>query len=424
MRAVSCHPLSDERLLDFLRLEEDRVPRTVAEEIVSRGHSLRGPLAAVCGDDLAWRQDGPAFWIPVHAAYLLGAIGGHEALPGLLSALRASARHDVDWIWEAIPSLIGPVGRPAVPPLRELAFDPRGGGRERAVAVHALAAVAARHPIEQGEILDLLRGTLEDETEEAGVRGAAGLALLAFARPGDRKVLLAHPRPAFFEEKDVEAAYARGGPDLRDYALDWMTFYDAERIEERRRRWRDQEEDARWARGAAARGAWVDREGARFLRLYEATLVDLGDEASGDAVWVADSMTEYLVWHEGKAPWRWNGSTAYAYLMDAFARRVAIDRPGRIAAVPDAMLRFIRYCRAEGKVTEADAAEAWARIAGARAELVAAATDPRARAEARERLARQLAGGMDPAHPNGDGTRVRRSSPRSPSTGRRLRQAQ
>src|SRR5687767_4475550 len=169
MRAVSCRPLSDERLLDFLRLEEDRVPRTVAEEIVSRGDRLREPLAAVCGDDLAWRQDGPAFWIPVHAAYLLGAIGGHESLPGLLAALRASARHDVDWVWETIPSLLGPIGRPAVPPLRELAFDPRGGARERAVAVHSLAAVAARHPIEQGEILDLLRGTLEDATEDPGV---------------------------------------------------------------------------------------------------------------------------------------------------------------------------------------------------------------------------------------------------------------
>src|SRR5687767_7435079 len=110
MRAVSCRPLADERLLDFLRLEEDRVPRGVADEIVRRGDRLREPLAALCADDLAWRQDGPAFWIPVHATFLLGAIGGPAALPGLLAALEASCRHDVDWVWEAIPSVLGPLG--------------------------------------------------------------------------------------------------------------------------------------------------------------------------------------------------------------------------------------------------------------------------------------------------------------------------
>ncbi|HEX7902040.1 MAG TPA: hypothetical protein VF950_30045 [Planctomycetota bacterium] len=421
MRAVSCRPLTDERLLDFLRLEEDRVPRTIAEEIVSRGDRLRAPLAALCRDDLAWRHDGPAFWLPVHAAYLLGAVGGPAALPGLLDALRHSARYDVDWVWELIPSLIGPVGRPALPPLRTLAFDPRGAERERVVAVHALAAVAARHPVEQGEVLDLLRAAVEDPREERGIRGAAGLALLAFARPGDRPVLLARPLAPYFEEKDVEAAYARGGPDLRDYTLDPLAFYDPERIEERRRRWRDQEEDDRWARGAAARGAWVEREGARLLRLYEAALVDLDDETRGDALWVADSMAEYLVWHEGRAPWRWNGATAFAYLMDAFARRVAFDLPGRIARVPDAMALFIRFCRAEGKLAEKDAAEALARIAAERAALVGATADPERRREAREQLGRLVSEGVDPSRLARVGSRVRRSSP--PSPGRRSRPA-
>lgn len=430
MRAVSCRPLSDERLLDFLRLEEDRVPRTVAEEIVSRGDRLRGPLAELCADDHAWRQDGPGFWIPVHAAYLLGAIGGPEALPGLLDALRASSRYDVDWVWELIPSLVGPIGRPAVAPLRERAFDVRRGERERVVAVHALAGVAARHPVEQGEILDLLRGAVEDEMEDPAVRGAAGIALLAFARPGDRKALLAEAlrqrwtgRAPVFEEKDVDAAYARGGPDLRDYTLDWMSFYDPERIEERRRRWREREEDVRWARGASMNAAWVERESARFLRIYEAALVDLDDETRGDSIWVADSMAEYLTRHEGRAPWRWNGAAAFAFLMDTLARRLALDLPGRVAALPDAMIRFIRFCRAEGKIEAVEAAEAESRIAGERAEFTRAAIDPERRRQAREALARLLARGVDPTRPGREGTRVRRSSPPSPSTGRRLREA-
>ena len=430
MRAVSGFVLTDDQLLDFLRLEEDRVPRPVAEEILRRGDWMREPLTAICRDEHAWHQEGPAFWTPVHAAYLLGAIGGTGALKGLLGALRWSSRYDVDWVWESLPAMIGPLGRAAVPPLRAHAFDPDGGERERVVAVHALAAVAARHSIEQGEILDLLRAGAEDEEEVAAVRGACALALLAFARPGDRKAILGEAlrqrwvdRAPLFDEQDVEAAYARGTPDLSEYTADWMSFYDAARIEERQHAWREREEDLRWSRGVSAGASWVDRELGRFLELYEASLVDLGDEARGDALWVADSMAEYLVRHEGRAPWRWNGATAFAFLMDVFARRVAADHAGRIDAVPDAMSRFIGYCRREGRIGEREMAEAEARIASERGEFVEAARDPERRREARETLGRLVANGVDPSKPEREGTRVRRSAPATRETARRSRES-
>jgi hypothetical protein len=202
-----------------------------------------------------------------------------------------------------------------------------------------------------------------------------------------------------------------------------MAFYEPSRIEERQRVWREQEEDARWARGASAWASWVEREQSRFLRLYEASLVDLDDETRGNAIWVAESMIEYLVWHEGRAPWRWNGATAFAYLMDVFARRVAADHPGRIGAVPDAMTRFIRFCRREGRVVEADRLAAEARIAAERTDFVETAVDPERRREARETLGRLVAQGVDPARPEREGTRVRRSAPPSRAAGRRLRAA-
>ncbi len=426
MRAVSGFILTDDQLLEFLRLEEDRVPRAVAEEILRRGDWMRDPLTSICRDEHAWRQEGPAFWTPVHAAYLLGAVGGTGSLKGLLAALRWASRYDVDWVWESMPSMLGPLGRAAVPPLRAHAFDPDGGERERVVSVHALAGVAARHPVEQGEVLDLLRAGTEDPAETPALRGACALALLAFVRPGDRTSILGEAlrqrwsdRAPLFDEQDVEAAYARGTPDLSEYLVDWMAFYDPARIAERQRAWREQEEDLRWARGAAAGASWVDREQARFVRSYEASLVDLDDEARGDALWVAESMAEYLVWHEGRAPWRWNGATAFAYLMDAFARRVAADQPGRIAAVPDAMARFIRFCAREGRLGERERADAEARIATERHEFVDAARDPERRREARETLGRLLADGVDPARPEREGTRVRRSAPASRETGRR-----
>lgn len=416
MHAVTNFLLTDEQLFDFLRLEEDRVPRSVADEILRRRDRFLDPLTAVCRDDHAWTRPGPAAWLPVHAAYLLGALGGPGALTGLLAALRLASRHDVPAVWERLPALLGPLGRAALPALRAHALDFEGPERERVVAVHALAAVAVHHPVEQGEILDLLRSVVLDASEDAAVRGASALALLAFARPGDRTAIVGETlrqrwtdRAPLFDEEDVEDAYARRAPEVDDYRFDVLGFYAAERIEERQAGRRDAEEDARWAEGAAAGAAWVDRELARYLRLYEASLVDLDDAVRGDALWVADAMAEWRVRHEGRAPWRWDGPSAFAYLMDVFARRVSLDDPGRIAAVPDAMLRYIRFGGTAGRLGEREIADAGARIAAERADCIAVASDPERRREARETLRRLVTRGVDPARPEREGTRIRRS---------------
>src|SRR5262245_59238080 len=118
---VAGHPyaaLSDERLLELLRTQEDRLPRAAADEIVRRGPALLPALEALCADERAWTAPGPVAWAPVHAAFLLGAVGGPAALPGLLAALRHSARADVRRVWQTAPSLVGRLGRAAAAPLR------------------------------------------------------------------------------------------------------------------------------------------------------------------------------------------------------------------------------------------------------------------------------------------------------------------
>ena len=424
---------ADEELLELLHAREDRLPREAVDEILRRADWMVARLAALCGDERAWRQTGPSFWAPVHAAYLLGAVGDVRCLRGLLAALRWSSRADVDWVWEMIPSMIGPLGRAALPPLTALILDPAAGELERTVAVHALAAVGAHWPVEQGEILDFLRSRTEDEDGHPAVRGAAALALMAFARPGDRTAALGEAlrqrwsdHAPLFDEDDVEEAFSRTEPATEVYRQDWMAFYTPEATAERQRRWRREEEDVRWARGASGGAAWVeDRRGALLSR-YEASLEGLDDETRGDAIWVADSMTEYIVHHEGRAPWRWDASSAFAYLIDAFARRVALDRAGRLEAVPAGMLGFIGFCAAEGLLAEEERMDAEACIEAERDDLLAAVGSSSRRREARAVLERLLARGVDPASPEEKGTRFRRpDASAAPSlsrgTGRRRR---
>src|SRR5688572_3744865 len=82
--------LSDSDLLDLLSTEEDRLPRAAVDEIVSRGRRMIKPLTKLVAGRKQWGGKGPLYWRPIHATYLLGAIGGEDAVTGLMHALALS----------------------------------------------------------------------------------------------------------------------------------------------------------------------------------------------------------------------------------------------------------------------------------------------------------------------------------------------
>lgn len=92
---------------------------------------------------------------------------GERMVPTLLEAL-----NDPKSAPTAREALAG-IGRPALEPLR---------GRKD---VDSLVALAEKHPVLQGEILDFFRGVVEDREAAEEVRHKAASGLLRFARPGD-----------------------------------------------------------------------------------------------------------------------------------------------------------------------------------------------------------------------------------------------
>lgn len=402
---LSLQLLTDDQLIEFLRTQEDRLPREVVDEFVRRGERMIAPLTEICRDERSWKQADALYWAPVHATFILGATGDERSARGLLAALRWSARYDVDWVYRAMPAILGVVGRPAMGTLLARARDSEAAELDRTLALHCLGGIASRHPVQQGEILDFFKVVVE-EGEEEWIRNVAACILLKFARPGDRRlVTIAAIRqtwsdhPPLFTSEDVKEAYDRGVQNTVEYLRDWLEFYRPDEIEARERRWQEKAEDDRWSSGVEAGAAWVHEKLGRFLRRYEPLLVGLDDAGRGDAVWVAESMAEYNVWHERLAPWRWNGQTAYAYLMDYLARRISAGDPGRIQVVPDNLLRFVRFCAAEGEIPARDLRAVEQVVAAERDDFVAAARDPETRRIAREVIAGLIARGKDPADP-------------------------
>ena len=428
LAGISLHRLTEDQIVDLLRVSEDTLTRELVDECVARGERMVWKLTDLCREERSWTQAGSAFWAPIHATFILGAYEDSRALMGLLASLRWSAKYDVDWVYEKLPSILGRIGRPALLPLKARVADRDTGELDRRTELHALAAIAARHPIHQGEVLDFLRGIADDSDEDESFRSEAAAVLLHFVRPGDRKSIVASAirqewceRPSLFDAQDIEAAYARDQQDLDVYLQDWLTFYDPEAIEARQRRWEEDADDTRWAAGVEQEAPWVEEQRHRFLTKYEFSLVDHDDAARGDALWVAESMTEYLVWHEGLAPWRWNGPSAFAYLMDFFARRISLDDPGRIHVVPDSLLQFVRFCAAHGLVSDADLASVEECVEAERDEFVEVALDPDRRRLARAVLEQMLAAGLDPRDPAAPPAAEAAPAVRERKSSRRLR---
>ncbi|HUR38826.1 MAG TPA: hypothetical protein VM222_05010 [Planctomycetota bacterium] len=406
-RISSIHRRSDVALIDALHFEEDRLSREAVDEFLAGGERMIWRLTDLCRDEKSWTRTGSALWAPVHATYILGAFGDSRALMGLLASLRWSARYDVDWVYGKLPSILGRIGRPALLPLKARVADTDAGELDRLTELHALAAVAAHHPIHQGEVLDFLRSMADNSDEQESVRNVAASILLKFVRPGDQKSILASAirqewsdRPPLFDARDIDAAYARNEQQLDSYKQEWLDFYTPEAIEARQRRWAEEAEDLRWSQGVSENALWIGEQRHAFLTKYEFTLGDLDDEARGDALWVAESLAEYLVSHEGLAPWRCNRASVFSYLMDFFARRISLDDAGRIHAVPDNILRYARFCAGRGVVSAADLRDVEEVVEAEREDFVSAVVDADRRQTARAVLERMLAQGLDPRDPD------------------------
>jgi hypothetical protein len=430
IESISSHRLGDTELVHLLHIGEDRITRDIVDDCIAGGERMIWRLTDLCRDERSWTKTGSGFWAPVHASYILGAFQDSRALMGLLASLRWSARYGVDWVHEKLPSMLGRIGRPALLPLKARIADRDTGELDRMTELQALAAVATHHPIHQGEVLDFVRSVTDDADEQEYIRSVAASVLLKFVRPGDKKSIVASAirqewsdRPALFDVTEIDEVYALGRQELEHYQKEWLDFYSPEAIEARQRRWAEEAEDAHWARGIEEDSVWVEEQCHRHLTKFEFTLDGLDDEARGDSLWVAESLTEYMVWYEGQAPWRCNRASVFSYLMDFFARRVSLDDPGRIHAVPDALLRYARFCASQGKVSDGDLDEVEACVEAEREDFLAAALDPDRRKAARALLEQMLSQGLDPRDPDAPPPAESGPVTKERKTSRRIRKA-
>lgn len=269
----------DEVLLGLLMKEEDRLPRVAVDEIVSRGARMIGPLTQILTDPQNWEADLPAWWAPIHATFILGAIGGSEAIEGLLAAAKWSDDYDVGWLFETLPSIFGRQGRAARPPLLRWLQDGTHAPFVRSLVARGLAATTLTDPEGAAEVFGQI-GAVFAETKDDEVKDLLGLILLDFQVAEYKDVLTEYARRRETEEAnfflaftvdDVEQAFSDPFPvQFNHYTRDWLRFYDPGEIAARQGRWAEEERKRAERQGQGEELEWEEPfdEGAQtpFVR--------------------------------------------------------------------------------------------------------------------------------------------------------------
>jgi hypothetical protein len=380
--------MTDDALIQRLYTEGDRLPRDAAEAIVARGEAVAPRLAEIIANPEAWHAEGGAAWAPVHAMFLLGAIGGRAAVGPLIQGVRRAVEEEEEWILNEAGALLAHLGEAGEPALRALALDRKEHPYIRVIGFDALGLLAARRADRRGETLDLFRRIASDAGEASSLRGMAGYELMQFAAPEDRPLL--QRLAAEGEEggeiapmvnpEDVDACYRRGPKTEVEPETGWMSFYGPDRIAERQRRWA-REAEADWWAGEGADLARQEEAIADLVKRFEASpaCADLDARWKSDAAYLAEEMMQFLVFEEDGAPWHWDREVLRSFLRDYFPARVHEeydDSDAFARRTPDLAARVFRFWAAEGKLTAAEAEDLSAAAKEAGDAFVALVKDP------------------------------------------------
>lgn len=249
-------------LLERLVREEDRASVALIDACVERGEAMVDALGRTIDDARTWIDDrAGGWWLPLHAALILGRIPTEPAGLLLVRLMRNMDEHGdtdlQDWVAGDWPALFANKPPAASDAARELARD---DARSWYIRLEALSVVldagmrGGAAVLEQA--IDWVAALAVRESGEWLFRVFTGCALLDFPRPRHRALLVAMSDdeardwkargdlgPVFTRE-DVEHAFSinKDDPAWRHRPDPWE-FYTPDAIAERQQRWQKEEED-------------------------------------------------------------------------------------------------------------------------------------------------------------------------------------
>jgi hypothetical protein len=248
--------MTPDDLIDQLIDHDDRVPRNLIDECAARGDGMLDALAPFAQPDREEEEyDRGFWWLRLHAVMILGLISGERAGLLLFDYIRGmSSEHENDkdlqeWVGPYWATLFLNKPYSIVSHLRDYCEDRQRDWYMRCTVLEAVVALGQREGgAELEQALDWAAHIAGDENEDWYMRTATANTLLNMPRDRHKALLddLAAQQSGldmFFSKQEVADAYKRGEdkPEWERFSNPWE-FYDTDKIEQRQRRWREQDQ--------------------------------------------------------------------------------------------------------------------------------------------------------------------------------------
>jgi hypothetical protein len=146
---------SDKQFLQLIFTSEWRLGLDYVEEAKNRRLVAIPFLCDVLRKERNYRFVDKRFWGVIHAVHILGILGNTRAFDAFISASKLSHRHDIDWIWDALPECYFRLGKSIIPRLMR----------------YIKALKTADYDFIQEEILGLWNLWEENPQERKGIEG-------------------------------------------------------------------------------------------------------------------------------------------------------------------------------------------------------------------------------------------------------------
>ncbi len=224
------------RLLLRLDREWDWPPPSLLEEIIACGEAAVAPLDELLSPELlaAAETDDKASGLVYYALASLGGLGTPAAIPPLVRAFPEVDEDTLEWMSDWIV----PLGPDAIAPLLLLVADDGLGYYPRAIASNIAVELAGEDPERRAHVAGVLRpivadhlaraGELDDDQQEVSTAFSLDLTHLADAEARPMiEAALADGRISddFFNQEDVDEAYAAGGRPRHFTPKPWLDRY-------------------------------------------------------------------------------------------------------------------------------------------------------------------------------------------------------
>lgn len=243
--------LDNNALIDTMINDEDRVPRLLIDECVQRNESLLKDISLHINKNQPPETDGE-WWLQLHFIMILGLIPSEQAgilLIECIDTMRTSEDENLqEWFASCWPALMENKPQTIIEQVLIRCNDKTMPWFLRTNLSDIIIANALRMGEEELEkAIDWLAKMVSDEENDWSYRLTTGNNLLDFPRDRHLQLLtkLAKQQTGLgvhFNQKDINSVYQKGldSPSWLRFNNPW-DFYEPNKIEERQRRW--QQED-------------------------------------------------------------------------------------------------------------------------------------------------------------------------------------